>query len=94
MSEVRMVRFNSNPLKIDVEINKNSKNDTLYLDPDFGVFYGLCFVISIISFTADILMHCWLAYLFHMRNHQLFFFLTVTFIIIPSIVSAGFSMRW
>lgn len=93
MNDVRIVRFNSNSLKIDSEPEK-CKNESLYSDPDFGLFYMLCFLISIVTFISDITMHCWLAYIFHVKSEVLYFFLTITFIIVPSIVSTGFSMRW
>ncbi|XP_065200156.1 XK-related protein 7-like [Planococcus citri] len=96
MSSVRMVRFNSITLKAepDSERNNNKQNDALYSEADFGFFYAVCFVISIITFAVDILLHCWLAYLFYMKTEMLYFVLTITFIIVPSIVSTGFSMRW
>lgn len=96
MSSVRMVRFNSITLKADPdsERNNNKQNDPSFSEADFGIFYAVCFVISIITFAADILLHCWLAYVFYMRKEMLYFVLTITFIIVPSIVSTGFSMRW
>lgn len=95
MSSVRMVRFNSITLKAEPDSERNNKrNDPSCCEADFGFFYALCFLISIITFAADIIMHCWLAYLFHLRREILYFILTVTFIIVPSIVSTGFSMRW
>ncbi len=93
MSDVRTVRFSSNPLKIDTEPGKY-KTENLYTEPEFSLFYALCFVISIATFVADMGLHCWLAYSFHARGEILYFFLTVTFIIVPSMVSTGFSMRW
>lgn len=94
MSTVRTVRFNSATLKVE-DTEKISKSyESQIFEPDFGLFYAFCFLISIVTFMADIIMHCWLAYLFHLKREILFFILTVTFIIIPSIVSTGFSMRW
>lgn len=93
MSEVRVVRFNSTTLTLVPESEKR-KNESLFSDPDFGLFYGLCFIISIMTFIMDLSMHCWLAYVYHTRNDLFYFLLTATFIIIPSIVSTGFSMRW
>lgn len=90
-----MVRFNSITLKADPDSERNNKqNDSMYSEADFGVLYAICFLLSIMTFAADIIMHCWLAYLFHLKREVLYFVLTVTFIIIPSIVSTGFSMRW
>lgn len=93
MSEVRVVRFNSATLTLVPEPEK-CKHESLFTDPDFGLFYGLCFIISIMTFIMDLSMHCWLAYVYHTRRELLYFLLTVTFIIIPTIVSTGFSMRW
>lgn len=91
MEEVRVVRFNSTTLTAPEP--EKSKNESLFSDPDFGLFYGLCFIISIMTFIMDLSMHCWLAYVYHTKK-ELYFLLTVAFIIIPSIVSTGFSMRW
>lgn len=94
--EEHIVRYNKSTVRVNIELNRNTEKyiEETRLQSDFGLFYGFCLLASIVTFLADMYMHCWLAYIFYEKKEFLYFILTATFIIIPSVISTGFSMRW
>jgi hypothetical protein len=63
-------------------------------------FDFLCTLISIVTYVADLVMDCIVAYYFyhlavdHGIYHYWYFGLTTFFIVIPALTMTGFSFRW
>lgn len=60
----------------------------------FGFYYLTCHLLSIATYLVDHCFSCWLAYQYHVQGQETYFALTITFLILPALISTGFSMRW
>ncbi|XP_049763280.1 XK-related protein 7-like [Schistocerca cancellata] len=70
-------------------------NSTSY--QTFGIYHAVCIALSIVTYVVDVVLHCWLAYFYLTQGHGAYFAyfgLTVTFLVVPALISTAFSMRW
>ena len=91
-----------NEEKLAAAVSKTSIDETDALPESlrYNWFDLMCTLISVLTYLADLVMDCVIAYYFyhlssaHGIHHYWYFGLTVFFIVMPSLTMTGFSFRW
>ncbi|XP_067006507.2 XK-related protein 4 [Anabrus simplex] len=97
MAECVVVKFSSESLGTQVEdfsSNTQDEPDKSTKTPMFGVYHIVCLTLSIATYLLDIGFDSWLAYFYYIQGQGAYFALTITFMIIPALITTAFSMRW
>ncbi|XP_075230994.1 XK-related protein 7-like [Lycorma delicatula] len=95
MGEFAVVKFSAEEMQSRIEGVQHRTDETEENgSPDFNICYILCLVCSVITYMIDVVVHCWLVYLYHLYAQLTNFVLTVVFIILPALVTTAFSLRW
>ncbi|XP_026281255.1 XK-related protein 7 [Frankliniella occidentalis] len=94
-SDVGKVSSASLGAKIDeIGVRHSEENGKMASSLKFGFYYITCHLLSIVTYLVDHSFSCWLAYQYHVQEQETYFALTVTFIVLPALISTGISMRW
>lgn len=92
-----VVRFSSNdPSTARIETLKTNENGDKVTEQnlEFGFFYVVCILLSVVTYVVDYVFACWLLYYYYLNNEGLYFALTLTFVVLPALLMTAFSMRW
>lgn len=95
--EFRGVRFSLNHGSGQIDILTDCRKDDGmkgFKEMELGRFYIPTILLSIVTFVLDLYLYCWLAYIYYSDDKNTFFTLTLSFILVPALISSAFSMRW
>lgn len=78
----------------EIGVRQSEEHGRMSATLKFGFYYLTCHLLSILTYLIDHGFSCWLAYQYHTQGQETYFALTITFVIMPALISTGFSMRW
>ncbi|XP_034230394.1 XK-related protein 4-like [Thrips palmi] len=78
----------------EIGLRRSEENARMSASLQFGFYYLTCHLLSISTYLIDHGFSCWLAYQYHTQGQETYFALTITFVVMPALISTGFSMRW
>lgn len=97
MAECVVVKFSSDSARVRTEEVCNNVSDEGHVQPTgsvFGLYHIICLLLSITTYALDVGFDSWLAYFYYRQGQGAYFALTLTFLILPALITTAFSLRW